>query len=95
MAEQIESLIRTIVEPLIDNPEELQIEKNDTEDFMEYHIILHPDDIGRIIGKKGRVIRAIRTIVYSVRVRGEKRTRIVIADDHNENFKNNNEEDDE
>ncbi|MCR8968767.1 KH domain-containing protein [Facklamia sp. 7083-14-GEN3] len=85
MTEQIESLIRTIVEPLIDHPEEFQIELHDTEEFMEYHLILHPDDVGRIIGRKGRVIRAIRTIVYSVRLRDQKRSRIVIADDLNEN----------
>lgn len=81
MTGQIERLIRTIVEPLIDHPEDLQIEIHDTEEFMEYHLILNPEDIGRIIGKKGRVIRAIRTIVYSVRLRTEKRSRIVIADD--------------
>ncbi|MBG9985853.1 KH domain-containing protein [Facklamia sp. DSM 111018] len=81
MVEQIQSLVRTIVEPLIDHPEEFKIEVHDSEEFMEYHLILHPDDIGRIIGKKGRVIRAIRTIVYSVRMRDQKRSRIVIADD--------------
>lgn len=81
MTEQIEQLIRTIVEPLVDHPEDFQIELKDTEEFMEYHLNLHPDDIGRIIGRKGRVIRAIRTIVYSVRMRDQKRSRIVIADD--------------
>lgn len=77
----IEALIKSIVEPLVENPEEFTIEIVDTEDFTEYHLQLHPEDIGRVIGKKGRVVRAIRTIVYSVRIRNQKRARIVIANE--------------
>ncbi|MDK7187145.1 KH domain-containing protein [Facklamia hominis] len=84
MSAQIEQLIHTIVEPLVDHPEELKIELGESEDFMEYNLILHPDDVGRIIGKKGRVIRAIRTIIYSVRNRDEKRARITIAADRSD-----------
>ena len=77
----IEALIKSIVEPLVENPEEFTIEIVDTDDFTEYHLLLHPEDIGRVIGKKGRVVRAIRTIIYSVRVRNQKRARIVIANE--------------
>lgn len=77
----IESLINTIIKPLIEYPEEFTIEIIDTDDFKEYHLNLHPDDIGRVIGRKGRVVRAVRTIVYSIRNRGEKRARIVINDE--------------
>ena len=62
----IEALIKTIVEPLIDNPDEFSVDIVETEDFIEYHLNLHPDDIGRVIGRKGRVVRAIRTIIYSI-----------------------------
>lgn len=77
----IEALIKSIVEPLVEHPEEFTIEIVDTDDFTEYHLQLHPEDIGRVIGKKGRVVRAIRTIVYSVRIRNQKRARIVIANE--------------
>ena len=77
----IEALMKSIVEPLVENPEEFTVEIVDTEDFTEYHLLLHPDDIGRVIGKKGRVVRAIRTIIYSVRVRNQKRARLVIANE--------------
>ena len=80
----IETLMRTIIEPLINHPEDVSIDQIETDEFMEYHLHLHPDDIGRVIGRRGRVIRAIRTIVYSARVQGSKRTRIVIADDRDE-----------
>lgn len=80
----IETLISTIVEPLVDHPEDFSIEQVETDEFMEYHLHLHPEDVGRVIGKKGRVARAIRTIVYSVHSRGQKRSRIVIADQEKE-----------
>lgn len=77
----IETLIKIMVEPLIQYPEEFRIDIKDGEEFQEYHLILHPEDIGRVIGRKGRVIRAIRTIVYSIRNRNEKRPRIVVQDE--------------
>ena len=77
----IESLIRTMVEPLIEHPEEFKIDVVEGDKYMEYHLLLHQDDIGRVIGRKGRVIRSIRTIVYSIRQRGEKLSRIIVRDD--------------
>ena len=43
----------------------------------EYHLDLDPSDVGRVIGRKGRTISAIRTIVYSVPTE-DKKVRIVI-----------------
>ena len=39
---------------------------------------MNSEDIGRVIGKQGRVARAIRTIVYSIRTRNQKRVRLSI-----------------
>lgn len=82
----IKQLISTIVTPLVKFPEEMSIEEVDTPEFYEYHLHLNPEDIGRVIGKKGRVARAIRTIVYSVRTENRKRTRLVIVDEGNNSF---------
>ncbi|XJS09716.1 KH domain-containing protein [Aerococcaceae bacterium WGS1372] len=79
----IKTLIKTIVEPLIDNPSDFSVDVVETEEFIEYRLNLHPEDIGRVIGRKGRVVRAIRTIIYGIRQRDSKRARVVIADDDN------------
>lgn len=76
----VKELIETIVIPLIEHPDQVSIEEVETDDFYEYHLYLHPEDIGRVIGKKGRVARAIRTIVYSVRTPERKRIRLLIVD---------------
>ncbi len=73
----IENLIIAIVQPLISQPDNLTIKIEDTPEFLEYHLDLDAQDIGRVIGKKGRTITAIRSIVYSVPTQGKK-VRLVI-----------------
>ncbi len=48
---------------LIDHPDELAIEEVESEDDqIVYEISVHPEDVGKIIGKRGRIIRALRTL---------------------------------
>lgn len=61
----MEQLIRTIIEPLVDAPEQIQINKEDREEKIIFKLSVAPDDMGKIIGKQGRVAKAIRTLVYS------------------------------
>lgn len=75
--DMIEHLIIAIVKPLISQPEKLTIKIVDTPEFLEYHLDLDQSDIGRVIGRKGRTISAIRTIVYSVPT-SDKKVRLVI-----------------
>ncbi|EAO70029.1 KH domain protein, partial [Streptococcus agalactiae 515] len=64
-------------EPLISQPDQLTIKIQDGPEFLEYHLDLDTQDIGRVIGKKGRTITAIRSIVYSVPTQGKK-VRLII-----------------
>ncbi|HGC9703464.1 TPA: KH domain-containing protein [Streptococcus agalactiae] len=73
----IENLIIAIVKPLISQPDQLTIKIQDGPEFLEYHLDLDTQDIGRVIGKKGRTIIAIRSIVYSVPTQGKK-VRLII-----------------
>ena len=76
----VKELILTIVRPLVTHPDELGIVIEETNEYLDYQLSVHPDDIGRVIGTQGRVAKAIRTIVYSVRVKGPKRVRLSIVD---------------
>ena len=58
-------LIETIVKPLVDYPEDVHIETDENESRIVYKLFVHPEDRGKVIGKQGRVAKAIRTIVYS------------------------------
>ena len=61
----MEELIYSIVSEIVEHTDEIKIEifvKNARE---HYILTVHPDDCGRIIGKKGTVINAIRTVLNS------------------------------
>ncbi|MGM0213225.1 KH domain-containing protein [Enterococcus sp. AZ109] len=78
--QDLSKLVLTIVHPLVTKPDEVKLEINESKDFFEYNLSVAPEDIGRIIGKQGRVAKAIRTIVYSVRTDGPKKVRLNIVD---------------
>ena len=61
----------TIVRPLVSQPEAVSLEIEESTDFLEYNLTVAKEDIGRIIGKQGRVAKAIRQlfIVYVSMVR--------------------------
>ena len=61
----MKQLIETIVKPLVDYPEDVRIETDENESRIVYKLFVHPEDRGKVIGKQGRIAKAIRTIVYS------------------------------
>ncbi|HPJ00217.1 MAG TPA: KH domain-containing protein [Enterococcus sp.] len=73
-------LVLTIVRPLVTQPDQISLEIVESDDFFEYNLSVAQEDIGRIIGKQGRVAKAIRTIVYGVRTEGPKKVRLNILD---------------
>ncbi|MGC6769742.1 KH domain-containing protein [Enterococcus sp. LJL128] len=76
----VKELVLTIVRPLVSQPEAVSLEIEESDDFFEYNLTVSQEDIGRVIGKQGRVAKAIRTIVYSVRTDGPKKVRLNILD---------------
>ncbi|WP_082234193.1 KH domain-containing protein [Halobacillus massiliensis] len=61
----MKALIETIVTPLVDHPEEIEINVKEEEHKIVYHLTVHSEDVGKVIGKNGRIAKAIRTVVYA------------------------------
>ena len=69
----IENLIIAIQETLdFTNPDAFNYQDWRYTRVLEYHLDLDQSDVGRVIGRKGRTISAIRTIVYSVPTEDKK-----------------------
>jgi len=71
----MKDLLTAIVEPLIESPEQLTVEvkNNDVTGYVVYHIRVAKTDMGRVIGKNGRIAKVIRTVIRSAAARkGEK-----------------------
>lgn len=59
----MEDLVRYIVGQLVDNADAVTIESSEQNGITVINIIAGKDEIGKIIGKQGRIARAIRTLV--------------------------------
>lgn len=66
-------LIESIVTPLVDFPEDIKVQKREESKKIVYHLTVNDDDVGKVIGKNGRIAKAIRTIVYSAKPETNKR----------------------
>lgn len=69
----LELLIESIVKPLVDHPEDIVIEEKEEAKKLVYHLTVNEADVGKVIGKNGRIAKAIRTIVYSAKTEKQKR----------------------
>ena len=76
MTELLEFLVRALVE----DPEAVVIEELEEDGDLIYEITVADDDLGRIIGKGGRVANAIRTIAKAAAVRIDRRVIVDILD---------------
>ena len=61
----MEELIYNIVSEIVEHKDDIKIDKFVKNAREHYILTVHPDDCGRIIGKKGTVINAIRTVLNS------------------------------
>ncbi len=76
MTELLEFLVRALVE----DPGAVRVEELEEDGDLVYEISVAEDDLGRVIGKGGRVANAIRTIAKAAAVRLDRRVIVDILD---------------
>jgi predicted RNA-binding protein YlqC (UPF0109 family) len=76
MTELLEFLVRALVE----DPAAVVVEELEEDGDLVYEITVAEDDLGRVIGKGGRVANAIRTIAKAAAVRLDRRVIVDILD---------------
>ena len=59
---ETQELVRYLVTSLVDSPETLVVQVSETDQSVTFAVTLDPDDIGKVIGRQGRIIKAIRTL---------------------------------
>ncbi|MDX6626190.1 MAG: uncharacterized protein QOE56_1179 [Solirubrobacterales bacterium] len=73
-------LLEFLVKALVEEPEAVVIEELEEEGDLVYEITVAEGDLGRVIGKGGRVANAIRTIAKAAAVRIDRRVIVDILD---------------
>ena len=69
-----------IVAAIVDNPDAVSIEEQEEEGFLNLTITVDPSDMGKVIGKEGKVIRSIRNIMKVKAMKQDKRIKISLAE---------------
>ena len=69
----MEELLAWIARGLVDEPDAVRVERVEEADAVVLRLSIAPDDVGKVIGRQGRVARALRTLVRSAGARGDKR----------------------
>lgn len=76
----MEELLAWLARGLVDEPDAVRVERLDEGDVVVLRLHVAPDDVGKVIGRQGRVVRALRTVIRSGGARGDRRLVLEIAD---------------
>jgi predicted RNA-binding protein YlqC (UPF0109 family) len=76
----LKDLLEYLAKALVDDPESVHVEAIETETTIVLELTVAKEDVGKVIGKQGRIARALRTIVKASAVRDGKRAIVEIVD---------------
>lgn len=79
----MKQLLEYIIPNIVNHPEDVVITENETEGVTNLSIKVNPEDMGRVIGKSGKVIKAIRQIGRIVAIKKGIRVNIDVIDEGN------------
>ena len=73
-------LLEYLAKQLVDEPDAVRVERVDEDDAIVLRLHVAEDDLGKVIGRQGRIARALRTIVRAGSVRERRRVQLEIVD---------------
>ena len=74
----MQSLIEYLVKSLVDEPEQVSITEVPQEEATTYEVRVAPGDLGKVIGKQGRIANALRTVIKSVAMKDKRKVYVEI-----------------
>lgn len=78
----IENIINVVLTKIIKNEKDLKIEFQNDENLLKITIFANKDDRGQIIGKRGSMIKSIRTIVRAIASRNKIKTEVIVFEEN-------------
>lgn len=74
----MKGLLQVIAKSLVDNPDEVVVTEKETEKGLVLELKVAPSDMGKVIGKQGRIAKAIRSVVKAAASRENKQVSVEI-----------------
>jgi hypothetical protein len=77
----LDNLLCEIVKSIVDNPDEVNVDINESEDLKFYKLNVAEGDLGKVIGKRGQNVNALKTLLNAVTAKeGNKRAILEIIE---------------
>lgn len=73
-------LVEYIISAIVDHPESVKIEEKETKELLSLKLSVHPEDMGKVIGKGGKIIKAIRRLSHILAIKRKKRLNIELIE---------------
>jgi predicted RNA-binding protein YlqC (UPF0109 family) len=74
------ALLEELARRLVDDPDAVRVETAEEDGVLVLRLHVAPDDVGKVIGRQGRIVRALRTVVRASAGRGDRRVQLEIVD---------------
>jgi predicted RNA-binding protein YlqC (UPF0109 family) len=75
----MQELVEYLAKGLVDKPDEVRVERVERDGAVVLELHVAPDDVGKVIGRQGRIARALRTIVRASGARSNERALLEIV----------------
>ena len=76
----MKELVEAIAKALVDHPEQVQVRAVDGEQVTVFELRVHPEDLGKVIGRQGRTAKSMRTILGAAGMKIKKRLTLEILE---------------
>ena len=77
---ELQTTLRDIAAAIVDSPDEVKVTREEDDDTITLTLNVAPDDMGMVIGRHGRIAKAIRTIMKAAAADCGKRVNVEITD---------------
>ncbi|MFC1478862.1 KH domain-containing protein [Candidatus Margulisiibacteriota bacterium] len=74
----MKELVELIVKALVDKPDSIRVQETEGESVLILEVSVDPEDVGKVIGKEGRIANSIRTIVKAAAIKQGKKVTLEI-----------------
>lgn len=75
----MKALVEFIAKELVDHPEEVSVKEVDNDGTITLELSVHAEDMGKVIGKQGKIAKAIRTVVKAASMKENKKVHVEIV----------------
>ena len=74
----MKELVKVIAMALVDHPDQVVVTEEETEKAIIVELRVAPEDMGKVIGKQGRIAKSIRTVVKAASTKDDKKVVVEI-----------------